>query len=93
MNWSAFGHGSQIAPTESSIKLNADELTLQASSPYFGMGIGANLSCFNEAAVRAGTPSTLCPLPPEVLAGGLPAVIITSPTSAPTSPQPAVRST
>jgi hypothetical protein len=64
--WSAFGHSSQIAATEADIKLNADELTLQASSPYFGMGIGANLSCFNEAAVRAGTPSALCPLPPEV---------------------------
>ena len=67
--WQAFGHASQIAATESSIKLNADELTLQASSPYFGMGIGANLSCFNEAAVRAGTPSGLCPLPAEVQAG------------------------
>jgi hypothetical protein len=64
--WSAFGHSSQIAATEADIKLNPDELTLQASSPYFGMGIGANLSCFNEAAVRAGTPSALCPLPPEV---------------------------
>ncbi len=72
-SWSAFGHGSVIAPTEASIKLNADELTLQPSSPYFGMGIGANLSCFNEAAVRAGTPSALCPLPPEVQAGGTPA--------------------
>jgi len=79
--WSAFGRGSQIAPTEADIKLNADELTLQSSSPYFGMGIGANLSCFNETAIRAGTPSALCPLPPEVLTGGVPAVIITSPTS------------
>ena len=70
--WSAFGHASQIAATEANIKLSADELTLQASSPYFGMGIGANLSCFNEAAVRAGTPSALCPLPSEVQGGATP---------------------
>jgi len=82
--WTAFGRASQIAATEADIKLNADELTLQASSPYSGMGIGANLSCFNEAAVRAGTPSALCPLPPEVQAGGQPAIAITSPTSSPT---------
>ena len=67
--WNALGRGTQVAATASNIKLTADELTLQASSPYFGMGIGANLSCFNEAAVRAGTPSPLCPLPPEVQAG------------------------
>jgi uncharacterized protein (TIGR03437 family) len=81
-SWSSFGHATQMAATEADIKLNADELTLQASSPYFGMGIGANLSCFNEAAVRAGTPSALCPLPPEVQAGTT--VAITSPTSSPT---------
>ena len=66
--WNAFGHATKVAATVSNIMLNADELTLQASSPYFGMGIGANLSCFNEAAIRAGTPSALCPLPPEVQA-------------------------
>jgi hypothetical protein len=82
--WSAFGHATQIAATEADIKLSADKLTLQPSSPYAGMGIGANLSCFNEAAVRAGTPSALCPLPPEVqAAGALPLVTITSPTSSP----------
>jgi len=72
--WTPFGHGSQIAATEAAIKLNADELTLQPTSPYAGMGIGANLSCFNEAAVRAGTPSALCPLPPEVQGGTTPQV-------------------
>jgi uncharacterized protein (TIGR03437 family) len=82
--WSTFGHGSQMATTESDLKLNADKLTLQTSSPYFGMGIGANLSCFNEAAIRAGTPSVLCPLPPEVLGSGLPIVTIASPTAGPT---------
>src|SRR6185436_19987879 len=46
--WATCGHGSQIAATEGDLKLAADKLTLQPSSPYFGMGIGANLSCFNE---------------------------------------------
>jgi len=66
--WKAFGHSSVVLTAESDIKLNADELTLQISSPVYGLGIGANLSCFNEAAIRAGTPSALCPLPPEVQA-------------------------
>ena len=65
--WRKFGHGSKIAVSEAAIALTADELTLERSSPYYGLGIGANLSCFNEAAIRAGTPSPLCPLPPEVL--------------------------
>lgn len=64
--WQAFGHASQLAGTEANIGLAPDELTLSASSPYYGMGIGASLACFNEAAVRAGTPSELCPLPTEV---------------------------
>jgi len=71
-SWQGFGHESQIAATEADIKLSADYLTLQGSSPFFGMGIGANLSCFNEAAIRAGTPSPLCPLPPEAQSGPLP---------------------
>jgi hypothetical protein len=70
--WSAFGHDSRIALDESSLMLTADKLSLQPSSPYSGMGIGANLSCFNEAAVRNGTPSQLCPLPPEVQQAGTP---------------------
>jgi hypothetical protein len=63
--WQSFGHASSIAPTEASIGLASDELTLNKTSRYFGKGIGADLSCFNEAAIRAGTPSALCPLPPE----------------------------
>jgi hypothetical protein len=69
-DWTNFGHSSSIAATEASIGLASSELTLQGTSPYFGMGIGANLACFNEAAIRAGTPSALCPLPPEVAGGG-----------------------
>ena len=67
--WQAFGNGSQIATTLASIGLAPNELTMQQSSPWYGSGIGANLSCFNEAAIRAGTPSPLCPLPPEVQTG------------------------
>jgi hypothetical protein len=67
--WVAFGHGTQFAANKAAIGLSSDSLTLQPTSPYFGTGIGADLSCFNEAAVRAGTPSALCPLPPEVQAG------------------------
>jgi len=58
-----------IAVDEAAIGLAGNELTLQSSSPYYGMGIGANLACFNEAAIRAGTPSALCPLPQEVAGG------------------------
>jgi hypothetical protein len=64
--WKTFGHATVIAVDEASIGLAKDELTLLPTSPYHGKGIGANLSCFNEAAIRAGTPSPLCPLPPEV---------------------------
>ncbi len=66
-NWTGYNRGALTpATSKTAIGLNSDFLTLSSTSTYFGTGVGANLSCFNEAAVRAGTPSALCPLPPEV---------------------------
>jgi len=64
--WNAFGHQTKFAASEVALGLSSDDHTLLSSSQYFGQGIGANLACFNEAAIKAGTPSPLCALPSEV---------------------------
>jgi len=64
--WTKWDATSQFSASPTTLQLSTNDTAFGNGSPFASSGVGPDLSCFNESAVRAGTMSGLCPLPAAV---------------------------
>lgn len=64
--WTKWDATSQFSASPTTLQLGTNDTAFGNGSPFASSGVGPDLSCFNESAVRAGTMSGLCPLPAAV---------------------------
>ena len=71
--WSKWDAATQFSANVDTLGLTPDHTMFSVGSSFFGSGLGPDLTCFNESAIVAGTPSALCPLTGTELAVSGPA--------------------